>query len=272
MQWFPCAVVWVMTAGLVLASQEAGVVGDRVNLRARPLEDAEVLGQVNQGARLTVLNVEGDWAEVQAPTNVGVWIKNGFVADGLVKADKVNVRSGPGVSYRSVGVLRSGTAVQVKETRGEWVCMAPPPGISVWIKKSFLDLAVGTSPAVESAVAVATGAVTVAAPMAVEEKTNTTHALPEGLRAERLAPVLGQGAVLERQGIVERVPMAIFRGVEYRLVDQLDGKKTTICYVRGRETEMAGMTGKRVTVKGRGWWLSGEHWPLIYPDSMAAGQ
>ena len=101
---------------------------------------------------------------------------------------------------------------------------------------------------------------------------STTHgpaALPEGVRLENLAPVLGQGAVIKRRGVVERVPMAIFRGVEYRLVDEVEGKKVKVAYVRGRDTEMAELLGQGVIVTGRGWWLSGERWPLLYPDSVA---
>lgn len=266
MQWFFLACVMGLASGLVCAGQDARVLSDRVNLRARPMDGAEVVGQVNQGEQLAVVNLQGDWVEVQAPTNLGVWVKGEFIKDGVVKADKVNVRSGPGVSYRAVGVLRSGTAVQVREQRGDWTSVVPPEGVTAWIRKEFLELSVQAAP-----VAAEEGAVTALVERGQAEPARDTGlgaGLPEGIRLENLAPVLGQGAVLERQGVVERVPMAIFRGVEYRLVANVEGRKTTIAYVRGRDEEMVGLVGRQVMIKGRGWWLSGERWPLMYPDAV----
>ena len=57
---------------MALAGQEARVAADRVNLRARPLEDAEVAGQASQGDSLVILRQEEDWAAVQAPAHVTV--------------------------------------------------------------------------------------------------------------------------------------------------------------------------------------------------------
>lgn len=268
MKWFPLAGVMTLASGLVWAGQDARVLSDRVNLRARPVEGAEVVGQVNQGDMLAVLNLEGDWVEVQAPTNAGVWIKGEFIRDGVVKADKVNVRSGPGVSYRAVGVLRSGQAVQVRETRGDWTSIVPPEGVTAWIRKELLERPGQSSPASAEGGGVVTSRVETGQAGPCQESGVGTAALPQGVSADTLAPVLGQGAVIERQGTVERVPMAIFRGVEYRLVADVEGRKTTVAYVRGRDEEMAGLVGRQVRIRGRGWWLSGERWPLMYADAV----
>lgn len=254
--------LWVMVAGVAMAGQEVRVTSDRVNVRAKPVNDAEVIGQVNQGDVLTVLKVEEVWAEVQAPTNMGVWVKKEFVRNGAVAGDKVNVRSGPGVSYRSVGSLRGGTAVQAREVRGEWTCIVPTEGISLWIKKEFLDLG-GAGSSVTGQMAVVTGVSTAVAgvvesqTVGVKSNAPLTRELPAGLREGQLAAVLGQGAVLEREGVLERVPLAMFRGVEYRLVDREEGRRLTTCYLRGRDADMPGLMGKRVKVRGPGWWLSG---------------
>jgi uncharacterized protein YraI len=263
----------VLVAGVAVAGQEARVTSDRVNVRAKPVNDAEVIGQVNQGDALTVLKVEEVWAEVQAPTNMGVWVKGEFVRNGAVAGDKVNVRSGPGVSYRSVGSVRGGAAVQVREVRGEWTCIVPPEGVSLWIKKEFLDLGTaGSSGTGQVAVvtATSTAVVEVVESQAFGVSTNATltRELPAGLKEGQLAAVLGQGAVIDRQGVLERVPLAIFRGVEYRLVDMEDGRRVTTCYLRGRDAEMPGLMGKRVKAKGPGWWLSGEKCPLVYLDEV----
>jgi uncharacterized protein YgiM (DUF1202 family) len=257
-----------MAAGVVMAGQEARVKSDRVNVRARPVDGAEVVGQVSQGVSVRVLKVEGAWAEVQAPTNLGVWVKGAFVSKGVVTADKVKVRSGPGVSYRDVGVLLGGTSVQMREEHGDWLRITPPEGITLWIAKDFLELN-GVVAISNQMALVETGAVTgVDTQVVMTPHATMTQGLPEGLKESQLAAVLGQGAVLERQGVLERVPMAIFRGVEYRLVEVVDGRRVTTCYLRGRDAEMTGLMGKQIKVKGRAWWLSGEKSPLLYPDEM----
>lgn len=263
--------VLVMVAGVAMAGQAVRVKSDRVNVRARPVDGAEVLGQVNQGDCVMVVKAEGTWAEVQAPTNLGVWVKGEFIRKGVVTADKVKVRSGPGVSYRDVGTVRGGTAVQIREERGDWMCITPPDGIILWIAREFLEMDGGAATNDQVAL-VATGTVAGVETQALAAATGATLAqgLPEGLKESQLAAVLGQGAILERQGVLERVPLAIFRGVEYRLVDVADGRRVTTCYLRGRETEMPGLMGKKVKARGRAWWLNGEKSPLMYPDEMAA--
>lgn len=269
MKWLAVAGFVAVAAGMALAGQDARVLADRVNLRALPLDNAEVAGQANQGDSLAVLRQEGDWVEVQAPTNVAVWIKGEFINDGVLKADKVNVRSGPGLSYRPVGTLRGGTAVQIREARGEWTGIVPPAGISLWVKTQFLQMP-GASPAPPATATLTfSGTVVASTPTPSQVVMNVTRDLPEGVRVEQLAPVLGQGAVIERQGVAGRVPMAMFRGVEYRLVDGVEGKKVTVAYVRGRDAEIAALLGQRVAAKGRGWWLNGERCPLLYPDTLA---
>ena len=109
-----------------------------------------------------------------------------------------------------------------------------------------------------------------AAPASTVTNTFLSRDLPAGLKADDLAPVLGQGAVLGRQGTLERVPLAFLRGVDFRLVAMVEGRKATICYLRGREERMRSMIGQRVAVKGRGYWLDGERCPLVYPDELLA--
>ena len=71
------------------------MVGDRVNLRSRPLAEAEVAGQVSAGE--TLLAPEGipegaEWVKVRPPPSTDLWIFSALVSDGVVTADDTYVR------------------------------------------------------------------------------------------------------------------------------------------------------------------------------------
>lgn len=260
-----------MMAGVALGMSETNVevqvLGDRVNLRARPAAEAEVVAQANEGDRLTWTRVEGDWAGVLAPTNAGVWIKGQFVKEGVIQGDRINLRSGPGVSFRPVGVVDRGVRVAVMETRGDWARVTPPTNLVLWVNRALVESVPGAMAA--GASSVADGA---AADQAMGEAPLTGPALarelPAGLTREDLAPVLGQGAMMSRAGTVERVPLAFFRGVDFRLVDVRDGSRLTVCFLKGNDEQMPSLVGRRFAVTGREYWLKNARRPVLYLETL----
>jgi SH3-like domain-containing protein len=244
----------------------------RVNLRARPVADSEVVAQAGPGDILTVVRAEADWLAVRAPTNASVWVKGEFVKDGLVLSERLNIRCGPGLSYRDLGVVRKGDRLAITEIRGGWLRIVPPDALVVWVSRSVVAPVDAGHP-VTAAESVTTGSVAGAvaedsAPAVIVQNDSGSR-LPVDMTQDQLAPVLGQGAVIERVGVLERVPLAFVRGVEFRLVDHAAGRKTTIGYVRGDDPQIVPRLGQRCTVKGRGYWLNGERVPLIYADLLA---
>jgi hypothetical protein len=95
-----------------------------------------------------------------------------------------------------------------------------------------------------------------------------TRELPPGLTLDKLAAVLGQGALVERTGTVERVPLAFFRGVDYRLMDVRDGTRVTVCFLEGNDSQMPSLVGRRLTVKGREYWLKNQRFAVVYPELL----
>jgi hypothetical protein len=248
--------------GQGVTNLEVRTVADKVNLRVRPESGTEVVAQAGDGQTLVAIRVEGDWFGVLAPTNAGVWLKSQFVKDGVVTGDKIKLRSGPGISYRDVGLLRKGVSVTVRETRGEWLGIAPPADLILWVNRSLVQPVpvpipeasfMASAPRTEGQQDVSAAAV-------------LTRELPAGLTQDHLAPVLGQGALVERAGTVERVPLAFFRGVNYRLVDVRDGAKVTVCFLEGNDSQMPSLVGRRLHVKGREYWLKNQRYALVYPE------
>lgn len=248
--------------GQGVTNLEVRTLADKVNLRVRPESGTEVVAQAGDGQTLVAIRIEGEWLGVLAPTNAGVWVKSQFVKDGVVTGDKIKLRSGPGISYRDAGTLRKGVLVTVRETRGEWLRIAPPSDLVLWVNRSLVQ----PVPAPVPEAPLVTAATRIEGQGEVSATAVLTRELPAGLTKELLAPVLGQGALVERAGTVERVPLAFFRGVDYRLVDVRDGTKVTVCFLEGNDSQMPSLVGRRLSVKGREYWLKNQRYAVVYPE------
>lgn len=117
------------------------VIAKQLNIRASATKDSDSLGSYSYGARVEILEKSGDWGR----TNKG-WISLNYVyqdgttgsntAKGTVTAGGgLNIRSGPGKGYDSVGSYAEGESVTILEqftydgvtwgcTNKGWVSMA----------------------------------------------------------------------------------------------------------------------------------------------------
>ena len=140
----------LLAAPILAAPLELKVVGDRVNLRSRPLAEAEVAGQVSAGE--TLLAPEGipegaEWVKVRPPPSTDLWIFSALVSDGVVTADDTYVRCGPGQHFRPVGKVPKGFRVEPRGAQaGDWLRIAPVPTAELYISSAYV-LAVPPAPA-----------------------------------------------------------------------------------------------------------------------------
>ena len=118
------------------------VTGNRVNLRARPVLEAEVVGQVSTGELLLPVDslTEGsEWIKVRPPDEVDLWIYSQLLTDGIVNANNTLVRGGPGLQFKPVGKVPKGTKVVIRLSKGDWTSVAPIPGYcELWIHSDFV--------------------------------------------------------------------------------------------------------------------------------------
>lgn len=266
-------VLIVLAAGTALAAPSNGlfrVTADRVNLRARPVKDAEVMAQLGAGAVLDIRGVEGEWARATVPSNVGVWVSAPFVKEGHVTADRLLARGGPGATFREVGVFLRGDAIAELERHGDWIKCRAPGDACVWVSAAFLTPCVPPAPAGPAPVTTPPAStVTGATDLVVAGASGPgSVALPPGLVREELAAELAQGSVSEREGTVDRVPLAFLHCASYRLVALENGRLVTVCYLRGNDEQMPGLVGRRLSVRGREFRLKAERAPLLFPDEI----
>ena len=122
--------------------------GNYVNLRSGPSLDYSVLMRVTSGTSITVVNDSYEWNYVAVPTS-GTTVY-GYMHDSLIDrgavttasvttkyGGKVNVRSGPGSSYKGLGSLATGTRVTVL-LRGNGFSKISGGGLTGYMANNYL--------------------------------------------------------------------------------------------------------------------------------------
>ncbi|MDD2706407.1 MAG: hypothetical protein PHV34_00230 [Verrucomicrobiae bacterium] len=153
----------------VLAEEiELGVMlGDRVNVRARPLGTAEICCQLRKDDLVEILerrsstadgggstNAE-EWVRIVLPEQAMVWIQTEFLTDvngRQVTRKRVNGRAGPGLAWPPLCLLDKEEEVTVRTNAVEWAGVAPSRKASGWVAGRFVgksDKAVVAAPLAE---------------------------------------------------------------------------------------------------------------------------
>lgn len=125
----------VVAKGIVIASQ--------LNVRATASTEGDKLGTLSYGDRVEIYETSGNWGR----TSDG-WIYMDYIykdgttgtntATGTVTANQLNIRSGPGTGYESVGSYTAGTTVTILEqftyNGVKWGCTSKG-----WISMQYVD-------------------------------------------------------------------------------------------------------------------------------------
>lgn len=115
------------TDGMALA-----VTGNAVNIRSGPGTNYASLGKVNKGDKLFSIGKSDNWYQVEYGNGTGYIIEDyvtvgsgGFytaVDSGTlsVNGNDVNIRSGPGTEYQSIGMVSRGTTLTITGKSDNW--------------------------------------------------------------------------------------------------------------------------------------------------------
>ena len=121
-----------------------GVVKTDLNVRSKPSSDGDKITTLKYGARVEILETSGNWGR----TSKG-WIHMNYIYKdgttgkntdtGTVTGNELNIRSGPGTDYASLGHYNAGDRVKILEkfTYGNttWGCTNKG-----WISLTYVDL------------------------------------------------------------------------------------------------------------------------------------
>lgn len=120
--------------------------GDDVNLRSGPGTKYQVKWEYGKGFPLKVHTSKGDWVKVSDFENDSGWIyrpllssKGHMIVKVFKDQDKrINIRSGPGTSYRIVGKAYYGVVFETLEQKQGWAKLKHETGLIGWVKRSLL--------------------------------------------------------------------------------------------------------------------------------------
>ena len=144
------------TAG-AFAADEAVVKAPRINVRGQPTTGSEVVTQLKQGEKITVLeeithtkpakDEPAKWLRIALPANTPVWTSAHFITNGTVAVPRLNVRSGPGENFSVIGRVPKGTAVKELRKNGDWLEIEAPVNTYAFIAADLVTRqAVGPAP------------------------------------------------------------------------------------------------------------------------------
>ena len=119
------------------------ITGDRVNLRAAPRLEAEVVGQASLGETFVLRGDPGEaWVAVAIPQRCDTWIRTDLARGGKVGVEGARLRAGAGIQYSIVGTLPLGTELDVRGSLGDWTKVAPPdlPTVAVYVTNAYVKV------------------------------------------------------------------------------------------------------------------------------------
>lgn len=118
------------------------VTGDRVHLRAGPGLSYEILLTFHTREKIDVVARQGDWYGVRLPESSILYVHRSFVetgeGEGWVRRERVQVRSGPGVTHDRMGFLSKGERVRILGAEGDWLRVVPPDSCLGWIRRDYV--------------------------------------------------------------------------------------------------------------------------------------
>lgn len=160
---FPLAVALFLSVAGASAADEAVVKAARINVRGQPTTGSEIVTQLKQGEKITVLeeivhpkpgkDEPAKWLRIALPSNTPVWVSTHFLTNGAVAVPRLNVRSGPGENFSVIGRVPKGTAIKELRRNGDWLEIEAPASTFAYIASDLvIRNAAGPAPVPPAAV------------------------------------------------------------------------------------------------------------------------
>ncbi len=258
-------------SGEVVATQAAPadavgrgtVKGEHSNVRSRPTLHSEVITQLHKGETVDVLEHKTvteheksmDWLRITLPETAKCYVSAKHVVDDSVDVDNLNVRCGPGSSYRDIGKLAKGAKVEIVQKKGDWAQIKPTADCSGWIAAELVDVQAAPAPvAAATPVPSANSGEIVTPPVAapVGPSVSVVNTDPD---------VLVTYAV--KDGYVDSVTESNAPGAFELRTPEADRLSFRVAYLEAPGLNLTKYLGKHVRLVGTQRWHKGDRYPVI---------
>jgi len=123
------------------AATMVSIAAAKVNLRAGPGKHYPVLWELGAGYPLRVLGRRGNWLKVKDFEGDVGWVYRKLTNRRphlVVKKRIINIRSGPGTTYKIVAKARRGVVFATLKRKGRWVKLKHETGLVGWARRDLL--------------------------------------------------------------------------------------------------------------------------------------
>lgn len=121
------------------------VSANKVRLRVGADLESHIIKQLNKNDLLLIVGEENDFYAVEPPKDTKAYVFRSYVLDGLVEANRVNVRLEPHADAPIIAQLEAGVHVDahVCPLNNKWLEIAAPKETKFYISKEFVSPAGG---------------------------------------------------------------------------------------------------------------------------------
>ena len=138
--------VILMLSASVARAEMVSISSIKVNMRSGPGTEHDVLWELGRGYPLQVIDRAGNWLKVTDFENDIGWVYRKLTTRSphlIVKVfkdkkRKINIRTGPGTSYKIVGQAYYGVVFKTLERGQGWVKVQHENGLKGWVQRSLL--------------------------------------------------------------------------------------------------------------------------------------
>lgn len=117
------------------------ITGSKVRMRVHPSLEAHVVRETAQGEMFAVLGETADYYAILPSKGTKGYVFRTFILDGIVEADRVNVRLYPDIEAPVVGQLSAGNTVisSVSDINNKWLEIDLPENSRFYIAKEYVE-------------------------------------------------------------------------------------------------------------------------------------
>lgn len=121
------------------------VQANKVRVRSKPDLESHIIRQLAKGDLLLINGEEGEFWSVQPPKGTKAYVFRTYILDGVVEANRVNVRLEPHADAPIIAQLQAGDKVRgdVCAMNHKWLEIEPPVSAKFYISKEFVSQAGG---------------------------------------------------------------------------------------------------------------------------------
>lgn len=121
------------------------VTSDKVNVRAGANINFERITKLDKNTEVVAVEKAYDWYKIKLPGQGECYIHKKFIRFipdnyGVLNANQVNLRAGPGEKFSVLGRLNVGVNIRILKEEGDWYKIEPPEGSYGWISTQFVRL------------------------------------------------------------------------------------------------------------------------------------